>query len=141
MGEGVSDPDLCQALVVPKVSQGFHRNGRPRQVVRVRRPPMPALPASAHLACSIDGLSIYVVLPPRQRRGTSIDDGPGRDRTCDLGIKSPLLYQLSYRPAPVLDRFSPGFGPRRTLGMRASRKPPERHVRQKRRAHRAVGRG
>src|SRR5690242_4905569 len=26
-------------------------------------------------------------------------DGPGRDRTCDLGIKSPLLYQLSYRPA------------------------------------------
>src|SRR5438128_5867892 len=25
-------------------------------------------------------------------------DGPGRDRTCDLGIKSPLLYQLSYRP-------------------------------------------
>ena len=27
--------------------------------------------------------------------------GPGRDRTCDLGIKSPLLYQLSYRPAPI----------------------------------------
>jgi hypothetical protein len=25
-------------------------------------------------------------------------DGPGRSRTCDLGIKSPLLYQLSYRP-------------------------------------------
>src|SRR5258705_7743921 len=24
--------------------------------------------------------------------------GPSRDRTCDLGIKSPLLYQLSYRP-------------------------------------------
>jgi hypothetical protein len=32
--------------------------------------------------------------------------GPGRIRTCDLGIKSPLLYQLSYRPAPtVLQRF------------------------------------
>ena len=33
--------------------------------------------------------------------------GPDRDRTCDLGIKSPLLYQLSYRPfraecSPVL---------------------------------------
>ena len=26
--------------------------------------------------------------------------GPGRSRTCDLGIKSPLLYQLSYRPVP-----------------------------------------
>ena len=25
-------------------------------------------------------------------------DGPSRDRTYDLGIKSPLLYQLSYRP-------------------------------------------
>jgi hypothetical protein len=28
-----------------------------------------------------------------------LDHGPGRSRTCDLGIKSPLLYQLSYRPA------------------------------------------
>ena len=27
-----------------------------------------------------------------------MNDGPGRARTCDLGIKSPLLYQLSYRP-------------------------------------------
>jgi uncharacterized membrane protein len=27
-----------------------------------------------------------------------VTDGPGRDRTYDLGIKSPLLYQLSYRP-------------------------------------------
>ena len=27
--------------------------------------------------------------------------GPDRDRTCDLGIKSPLLYRLSYRPAAV----------------------------------------
>jgi hypothetical protein len=30
-------------------------------------------------------------------------DGPGRDRTCDLGIKSPLLYQLSYRPAVPIE--------------------------------------
>src|SRR5262245_38265899 len=30
----------------------------------------------------------------------SFRDGPGRIRTCDLGIKSPLLCQLSYRPAP-----------------------------------------
>src|SRR4030095_14586437 len=29
---------------------------------------------------------------------STLADGPGRDRTCDLGIKSPLLYQLSYRP-------------------------------------------
>src|SRR5581483_4750366 len=33
--------------------------------------------------------------------------GPGRDRTCDLGIKSPLLYQLSYRP-PLLGAASLG---------------------------------
>ena len=26
-------------------------------------------------------------------------NGPDRTRTCDLGIKSPLLYQLSYRPS------------------------------------------
>ena len=28
-----------------------------------------------------------------------LGSGPSRARTCDLGIKSPLLYQLSYRPA------------------------------------------
>ena len=28
----------------------------------------------------------------------AVRDGPDRDRTCDLGIKSPLLYQLSDRP-------------------------------------------
>jgi uncharacterized protein YndB with AHSA1/START domain len=39
--------------------------------------------------------------------GPSAADGPGRDRTCDLGIKSPLLYQLSYRPA-VRDRVRSG---------------------------------
>jgi site-specific DNA recombinase len=40
-------------------------------------------------------------LPHRHARGlrTAKFSGPGRDRTCDLGIKSPLLYQLSYRPA------------------------------------------
>lgn len=37
-------------------------------------------------------------------------DGPGRDRTCDLGIKSPLLYQLSYRPfASILEAMSKGY--------------------------------
>src|SRR5919201_3227977 len=36
--------------------------------------------------------------------GRIVSSGPGRNRTCDLGIKSPLLYQLSYRPAPLLKR-------------------------------------
>jgi hypothetical protein len=30
-----------------------------------------------------------------KRFGDSLSGGPCRDRTCDLGIKSPLLYQLS----------------------------------------------
>lgn len=34
----------------------------------------------------------------RNARSDAGQNGPGRDRTCDLGIKSPLLYQLSYRP-------------------------------------------
>src|SRR5262249_50517241 len=41
-------------------------------------------------------------VPRRLRRKggfTTFFNGPGRDRTCDLGIKSPLLYQLSYRPS------------------------------------------
>src|SRR4051812_50088270 len=39
----------------------------------------------------------------RRRRGRAREsaDGPGGSRTRDLGIKSPLLYQLSYRPAAV----------------------------------------
>ena len=39
--------------------------------------------------------------------GSSSLNGPGRDRTCDLGIKSPLLYQLSYRPRPCEYRNVP----------------------------------
>ena len=50
--------------------------------------PRSASPRSADALCT-DGLCV------------SSPDGPGRDRTCDLGIKSPLLYQLSYRPAIV----------------------------------------
>src|ERR1043165_1047752 len=43
----------------------------------------------------------------RSFRGNEYDlqdlyDGPGRDRTCDLGIKSPLLYRLSYRPRALI---------------------------------------
>ena len=33
------------------------------------------------------------------RSSGNLKDGPSRARTCDLGIKSPLLYQLSYRPS------------------------------------------
>jgi hypothetical protein len=58
------------------------------------------------VARPVDGL---LLTPPsawrlqRGQRKASIyrafgRSGPGRDRTCDLGIKSPLLYQLSYRP-------------------------------------------
>jgi hypothetical protein len=40
--------------------------------------------------------------PPNQTTENPVSGGfrygPGRNRTCDLGIKSPLLYQLSYRP-------------------------------------------
>ena len=39
-----------------------------------------------------------LVLALRAEEAPETRDGPGRDRTCDLGIKSPLLYQLSYRP-------------------------------------------
>jgi hypothetical protein len=38
------------------------------------------------------------------------EDGPGRIRTCDLGIKSPLLCQLSYRPTVPLQRTERGRG-------------------------------
>ena len=36
-------------------------------------------------------------------------DGPGRDRTCDLGIKSPLLYRLSYRPVLLASLVGKGY--------------------------------
>src|SRR6267378_1870410 len=42
------------------------------------------------------------------------EGGPGRDRTCDLGIKSPLLYRLSYRPAQA--SVSPRSPARLTAG-------------------------
>jgi hypothetical protein len=44
-------------------------------------------------------------------------NGPGRIRTCDLGIKSPLLCQLSYRPPgkgyPGATAILAGPGPHR----------------------------
>ena len=43
----------------------------------------------------------------RMHRCSLFFDGPGRTRTYDLGIKSPLLYQLSYRPS-VGDRVRSG---------------------------------
>src|SRR5581483_6742128 len=39
-----------------------------------------------------------IILCTWPREEAARESGPGRDRTCDLGIKSPLLYQLSYRP-------------------------------------------
>jgi hypothetical protein len=40
------------------------------------------------------GAYVVVVLAHAGALGSS-DGGPCRFRTCDLGIKSPLLYQLS----------------------------------------------
>ena len=37
----------------------------------------------------------------KRRTSGAFGSGPGRSRTCDLGIKSPLLYRLSYRPPGV----------------------------------------
>ena len=34
-----------------------------------------------------------------QKNGT-----PGRNRTCDTGIRSPVLYPLSYRRAKLMER-------------------------------------
>jgi hypothetical protein len=39
-------------------------------------------------------LPVLAARPATNRFGLN-SDGPYRDRTCDLGIKSPLLYQLS----------------------------------------------
>src|ERR1700680_1221326 len=51
---------------------------------------------------------------------TCKSDGPGRDRTCDLGIKSPLLYRLSYRPAYF-----------RVWGKGTQKAPPSRSVKRR----------
>ena len=42
---------------------------------------------------------IYSQIPLTTRK--SSHDGFGRDRTDDLQVKSPLLYQLSYKPINV----------------------------------------
>ena len=57
-----------------------------------RRPPVQT-PVCRAGSCGTRRAAVAV------HRESARRDGPGRDRTCDLGIKSPLLYQLSYRPA------------------------------------------
>jgi hypothetical protein len=55
---------------------------------------MPASPASAtrDLDPKIERAEVIMA---REAGRTFAGSGPCRDRTCDLGIKSPLLYQLS----------------------------------------------
>ena len=59
---------------------------------------------------------------------------PDRDRTCDLGIKSPLLYHLSYRPVSGVLRLPI---PASSTAHKKSRTPQKRanskHERQARR--------
>jgi hypothetical protein len=60
--------------------------------------------------------------------------GPDRDRTCDLGIKSPLLYQLSYRPVAVYSvaAMSKGYAEGSALEERlADLERSKRHGREK----------
>ena len=64
-----------------------------RVVVQLREMP--------HLRIVLMGPRLSTQVVARMREGAGylpIRDGPDRDRTCDLGIKSPLLYRLSYRP-------------------------------------------
>ena len=57
--------------------------------------------------------SIYMNTPPEQfmfRDRTAAVYGSGRVRTDDLQVKSPLLYQLSYRPIKGLNFQGSGGG-------------------------------
>jgi hypothetical protein len=55
---------------------------------------LPRLQHVAYVVAEADVDAIRAELEPRIT-GAFRDNGPCRDRTYDLGIKSPLLYQLS----------------------------------------------
>src|SRR6266545_2666907 len=66
--------------------------------------------------------------------------GPGRNRTCDLGIKSPLLYQLSYRPALTVCHRAPPLSSRRVrVPTRRAAPPRDAVARRKSRTARDSG--
>src|ERR1700757_3075615 len=63
-----------------------------------RRPESPALWQMLRRSRDILGPCCQVGTRPRNKKtpaGAGLLSGPWRDRTSDLGIKSPLLYQLS----------------------------------------------
>jgi Staphylococcal nuclease homologue len=71
-----------------------------RAVRAAARPPGP--PCAGAAPRPVGAVSRHTVGPEPRRldRAAAVErassrDGPCRDRTCDLGIKSPLLYQLS----------------------------------------------
>jgi hypothetical protein len=72
-------PDPADPVQTPWAGSGTGSNGYERS-------------RAVRFAKSADLREFFV------RIGSVTGDGPGRIRTCDLGIKSPLLYQLSYRP-------------------------------------------
>jgi hypothetical protein len=77
-----------------------------RAGVRVRADVSPGRRASSRQRLQLGGRAARRNLGERPRFVSLgiLRHGPGRDRTCDLGIKSPLLYQLSYRPSGLLKR-------------------------------------
>src|SRR5581483_3667015 len=69
----------AEIVVLAKTSRKFRSTSAPRRPVIQSEP---SLPLSSRL-------------PKVRVRDEGRASGPGRDRTYDLGIKSPLLYQLS----------------------------------------------
>ena len=90
-------PGPSHGVDVDEDGNGVLRDGRLYQLVRQhdavreRTLEITFLEPGAEAYCSRSGSR-------DGRLCRSYPNGPDRDRTCDLGIKSPLLYQLSYRP-------------------------------------------
>jgi hypothetical protein len=88
--EGSAEAHVRRALggherMFPRMATGDHTSGvgatEPRRRLRTTL---------------VRAANIWSLRAPREDAAfQGLCDGPCRDRTCDLGIKSPLLYQLS----------------------------------------------
>ena len=87
---------IVRPLRVARRRLDGHRCG-PDPLIEPSRQPVEISKAAQTHGRSVGSREATAAAVAEQR--LALRDGPGRSRTCDLGIKSPLLYQLSYRPS------------------------------------------
>jgi hypothetical protein len=97
-GKGSGHPQTLAVTAARLATKGSLLAQRAPESDAPKRAEAPDTPKQAEVATPVATYKSLGHSGTKNCLCAGLSDGPGRDRTYDLGIKSPLLYQLSYRP-------------------------------------------